>query len=109
MGCHQADAAEQAAWHTAGERSPRPERRPERLALVAGEAHDNRLAGRLLPRLKSGSMLVADVAMMPIGLEPSLPKRRLGEHSVEMQSRAHPLQPRTSTVRETWSNDSLIK
>ena len=33
---------------------------PVRLALTAGEAHDNRLAGRLLSRLKSGSMLLAD-------------------------------------------------
>src|SRR5262249_22113251 len=28
--------------------------------LTAGEAHDNRLAGRLLSRLKSGTMLLAD-------------------------------------------------
>ena len=33
---------------------------PVRLALTAGEAHDNRLAGRLLCRLKSGTMLLAD-------------------------------------------------
>src|SRR5262249_16265754 len=33
---------------------------PGRLALTAGEAHDNRLAGKLLSRLKSGSMLLAD-------------------------------------------------
>src|SRR5947199_10781260 len=33
---------------------------PIRLALTAGEAHDNRLAGRLLSRLKSGTMLLAD-------------------------------------------------
>ena len=33
---------------------------PVRLALTAGEAHDNRLAARLLCRLKSGSMLLAD-------------------------------------------------
>jgi transposase len=33
---------------------------PVRLALTAGEAHDNRLAGRLLPRLQSGAMLLAD-------------------------------------------------
>ncbi len=31
-----------------------------RLALTAGEAHDNRLAGRLLSRLKSVTMLLAD-------------------------------------------------
>lgn len=33
---------------------------PVRLALTRGEAHDNRLAGKLLSRLKSGSMLLAD-------------------------------------------------
>jgi transposase len=33
---------------------------PVRLALTAGEAHNNRLAGRLLSRLKSGTMLLAD-------------------------------------------------
>jgi transposase len=30
------------------------------LALITGEAHDNRLAGKLLSRLKSGTMLLAD-------------------------------------------------
>src|SRR5689334_3218053 len=33
---------------------------PMRLALTAGEAHDNRLAGKLLSRLKGGAMLLAD-------------------------------------------------
>ena len=33
---------------------------PVRLALTAGQEHDNRLAGRLLSRLKSGTMLLAD-------------------------------------------------
>ena len=33
---------------------------PVRLALTPGEAHDNRLAGRLLSRIKPGSMLLAD-------------------------------------------------
>ena len=33
---------------------------PIRLALTAGEAHDNQLAGSLLSRLKSGTMLLAD-------------------------------------------------
>jgi transposase len=33
---------------------------PVRLALTSGEAHDNRLASKLLSRLKSGSMLLAD-------------------------------------------------
>jgi len=33
---------------------------PVRLALSPGEAHDVRLAGKLLSRLKSGSMLLAE-------------------------------------------------
>ena len=33
---------------------------PVQLALTAGEAHDNRLAGKLLSRLKSQTMLLAD-------------------------------------------------
>ena len=33
---------------------------PVRLALTTGEAHDNRLAAKLLSRLKSGSTLLAD-------------------------------------------------
>src|SRR5271166_2517570 len=33
---------------------------PVRLGLTAGEAHDNRLALKLLSRLRSGSMLLAD-------------------------------------------------
>ncbi|MGY4174871.1 transposase [Bradyrhizobium sp. USDA 4518] len=33
---------------------------PVRLALTPGEAHDNRVAGKLLSRLKPGSTLLAD-------------------------------------------------
>jgi transposase len=33
---------------------------PVRLALTAGEVHDNRLAAKLLSRLKSGAMVLAD-------------------------------------------------
>jgi transposase len=33
---------------------------PVRLAVTPGEAHDNRLAGKLLSRPKAGSMLLAD-------------------------------------------------
>jgi transposase len=34
---------------------------PVQLALTAGKAHDNRLAGKLLSRLQSGTMLLADL------------------------------------------------
>jgi hypothetical protein len=40
---------------------------PVRLALTAGEAHDNRLAAKLLSGLKSRAMLIVD--MTPTGLE----------------------------------------
>jgi transposase len=48
---------------------------PVRLALSPGEAHDVRLAGKLLSRLKSGSMLLPTVAMTRTG-SGSLPRRR---------------------------------
>jgi transposase len=38
----------------------RRQRLAVRLAITRGETHDNRLAGKLLSRLKSGSMLLAD-------------------------------------------------
>jgi transposase len=43
---------------------------PVRLALTTGEAHDNRLAAKLLSCLKSGSMLLADGVTTPTGSEP---------------------------------------
>jgi hypothetical protein len=45
---------------------------PVRLALSPGEAHDVRLAGKLLSRLKSGQCCLPTVAMMRAGSE-SLP------------------------------------
>jgi transposase len=51
---------------------------PLRLALSAGEAHDNRLVGGLLSRLKSGSMLLAD-----LGYDADAPC--LGEQSAAKQ------------------------
>ena len=45
---------------------------PVRLALTAGEAHNNRLAGKLLSRLKSGSGCWQIAVMMPTGSEPLL-------------------------------------
>lgn len=51
---------------------------PVRLALTAGEAHDNRLAGKLLSRLKSGSMLLQTGVMAPIGSGGLSLRRALG-------------------------------
>ena len=67
---------------------------PVRLALSPGEAHDVRLAGKLLSRLKSGSMLLADRGYTPTGSE-SLPGRRArGPTSAEKQlQRSDLLQP----------------
>ena len=47
---------------------------PMRLALTAGKAHDNRLAGKLLSRLKSRTMRSPTVAMMPTGSGTSPPR-----------------------------------
>ena len=61
---------------------------PVRLALTPGEAHDNRLAGKLLSRLKSGSMLLADRGYdadwirelaMKKGLSPGIPQKQLND------------------------------
>ena len=56
---------------------------PVRLGLTAGEAYDNRLALKLLSRLRSGSMLLADrgydATQSPVtcllGAEPPVPPR----------------------------------
>jgi transposase len=60
---------------------------PVRLALTAGEAHDNRLAGRLLSRLKSGTMLLADRGYDADWIRGSCsPARRLGEYPTKKKS-----------------------
>ena len=51
---------------------------PVQLALTTGEAHDNRLAGKLLSRLKSGTMLLADRGYTPTGSEPLLTRGAFG-------------------------------
>lgn len=48
---------------------------PMRLALTAGEAHDNRLADKLLSRPMAETMLLADRGMTSTGSE-SLPPRK---------------------------------
>jgi transposase len=60
---------------------------PVRLALTAGEAHDNRLAGRLLSRLKSGTMLLADRGYDADWIRDLCsPARRLGEYPTKEKS-----------------------
>ena len=74
---------------------------PVRLALTAGEAHDNRFAGTLLSRLKSGTMLLADRGHDADWIRALASRKgRLGQHCAETQSqRAHLLSP-TSTVAQ---------
>ena len=68
---------------------------PVRLALTAGEAHDNRLAGKLLSRLKSGAMLLADRGYDADWIRALVRQaRRLGQYPTKMQShRSDLLQP----------------
>jgi transposase len=68
---------------------------PLRLALSSGEAHDVRLAGKLLSRLKSGSMLLADRGYDADWIrELAMKKGRMGQHPDEEQSqRSNLLQP----------------
>jgi transposase len=68
---------------------------PVRLALTAGEAHDNRLASKLLSRLKSGSMLLADRGYDADWIRAlAARKGAAGQHSTATQSqRADLLQP----------------
>jgi transposase len=60
---------------------------PIRLALKAGEAQDNRLAGKLLSGLKSGTMLLADGGYDADWIRALATGRgRLGQYPAEMQS-----------------------
>jgi transposase len=57
---------------------------PVRLALTAGEAHDNRLVGKLLSRLKPGSMQLADRGHDADWIRALATERaRLGQHPTE--------------------------
>jgi hypothetical protein len=53
---------------------------PVRLALIAGEAHDYRLAIKLLSHLKSGAMLLAARIRCRLDQGSCRPIWRLGEH-----------------------------
>jgi transposase len=79
---------------------------PVRLALTAGEAHDNRLAGKLLSRLTSETIVV----MTPTGSE-SLPPRKapgpISRHGAIAKSRS--ASALISTAHATWSNGSSTR
>ena len=67
---------------------------PVRLALSSGEAHDNRRAGKLLSRLKPGSMLLADRGYDADWIRELTKERRMGQHPAKQQSqRSDLLQP----------------
>jgi transposase len=80
---------------------------PVRLALTAGEAHDNRLAAKLLSCLKSGSMLLADRGYDADWIRALLPRKASGPIfrrdaiATTRSASAH-----ISTGLATWSNAS---
>jgi transposase len=83
---------------------------PIRLALTAGEAHDNRLAGKLLSRLKSGTMLLVDRGY-DAGWIRALAAER-GSGPTFHQDAIAPSQSASaliSTALETWSSGSSIR
>jgi transposase len=84
-------------------------RLPVRLALSAGEAHDNRLASGLLSRLKSGSMLLADRGYDADWIR-ALTKRRAWANIPPCAiAPSRSASVRISTERATWSNGSSIR
>jgi transposase len=64
---------------------------PVRLALTAGEAHDNRLAGSLLFRLKSGSILLADRGYDADWIRALVKKRRAWANIPPRSNRNEPI------------------
>ena len=92
---------------------------PMRLALTAGEAHDNRLAGKLLPRLKSGTMLLADRGYDADWIRDLATKKRAWANIPPRSNRNDPIcfspylfrfaSAHIYTVRVTWSNGSSIR
>ena len=86
--------------------SPMGHFRPHgRLALTVGEAHDNRLAGKLLSRLKSGTMVLADRGYDATGSGPLSPSGVPGPTSRrEAIATSRSASAPNSTVRATCSN-----
>jgi transposase len=81
---------------------------PVRLALTAGEAHDNRLAGGLLSRLKSRSMLLADRGYDADWIRALVSKRHAWANIPPRSNRSRSASARISTEPATWSNGSSI-
>src|SRR5947199_757133 len=83
---------------------------PVRLALTAGKAHDNRLAGKLLSRLKSGTMLLADRGCDADWIRALFANMALGRtsHQKEIGQRRY-ASVRIFTGRATWSSGSSTR
>jgi transposase len=64
---------------------------PVRLALTAGEAHDNRLARSLRSRLKAGSMLLADRGYDADWIRALVTKRRAWANIPPSSNRNEPI------------------
>ena len=84
---------------------------PIRLALTMGEAHDNRLAGKLLSRMKSGTMLLADRGYVADWIRALAAERgafgptsRQGAIATSRSASAH-----IFTVPGIWSSGSSIR
>ena len=83
---------------------------PVRLALTAGEAHDNRLAGELLSRLKSGTMLLADRSYDADWIRALAADRGAWANIPPRSNRNdRSASARTSTVPATWSSGSSTR
>jgi transposase len=83
---------------------------PMRLGLTAGEAHDNRLADKLLSRLKSGSMLLADRGYDADWIRALAPKKvRWRTFRLDATALSQSASARISIALATWSNGSSIR
>ena len=63
----------------------------KKIALTAGETHDNRIAGRTISRLKSGSMLLADRVYDADWIRALVTKRRAWANIPPRSNRNEPI------------------
>ena len=83
---------------------------PVRLALTTGEAHDTRLAGKLLSRLKSGTMLLADRGYDADWIRALAAKRGVWANIPPRCNRtSRSASARISTVPGIWSSGSSTR
>ena len=83
---------------------------PVRLGLTAGEAHDNCLALKLLSRLRSGSMLLADRGYDADWIRAFATKGVLGPtFRPDLTARSRSASAHTFIAPEIWSSGSSIR